>query len=76
MKPDTVTVEPVAVKMDTAAKMLDIGRTSLWRLVKAGKLATIRVGADQRVTTESLRRFVSDQAEAAVRDLDGRRRKR
>lgn len=52
-----VNVEPVAVKRTTAARMLDCGATTIWRLCKEGKLDTIKVGNDERVTVESIKRF-------------------
>jgi hypothetical protein len=55
-----VAIEPVAVKRATAARMLECGPTKIWELCKSGKLATIKVGADDRVTVDSIRRFVAD----------------
>jgi len=50
-------LEPVAVKKSTAAKMLDCGATTIWRLCKEGKLDTIKIGEDDRITVESIRRI-------------------
>lgn len=50
-------LEPIAVKRTTAAKMLDCGPTTIWRLCKEGKLDTIKLGGDERVTVESIRRI-------------------
>ena len=52
-------LEPVAVKFSTAAKMLDCGSTTIWRLCKAGKLDVIKIGADNRITTESIKRVAT-----------------
>lgn len=54
---EVVTIEPVAVRRKTAAAMLDCSETTVWKLCKEGKLATVKVGADDRVTVESIRRF-------------------
>ena len=62
---ETVNLEAVAVKQETAARMLDISRTTVWRLIKAGKLDTIRIGADQRITVTSIKRLVSGETTAA-----------
>ena len=56
---ETVTLEPVAVKRSTAAKMLDCGITKIWQLCKEGKLQTIQVGADTRVTVASIKALAS-----------------
>jgi hypothetical protein len=50
-------LEPIAVKRSTAAKMLDCGPTTIWRLCKEGKLDTIKIGADERITVESIKRI-------------------
>ncbi|OFW17804.1 MAG: hypothetical protein A3H27_15545 [Acidobacteria bacterium RIFCSPLOWO2_02_FULL_59_13] len=55
-------LEPVAVKRTTAARMLDCGQTTIWRLCKEGKLDTIKIGADERITVESIRRIGKPQA--------------
>lgn len=54
---ETVAIEPVAVKRSTAARMLDCGPTTIWRLVKEGKLDVIKVGKDDRVTVESIKKY-------------------
>lgn len=50
-------LEPVAVKPSTAAKMLDCGGTTIWRLCKEGKLDTVKIGKDDRITVESIKRL-------------------
>jgi len=52
-------LEPIAVKKSTAAKMLDCGPTTIWRLCKEGKLDTVRIFADERITVESIKRIGS-----------------
>jgi hypothetical protein len=55
-----VVLEPVAVKRSTAGKMLDCGATKIWELCKAGKLKTMKVGADDRVLVDSIKRYASE----------------
>jgi hypothetical protein len=52
-----VVMEPVAVRRKTAGRMLDCSETTVWKLCKEGKLATIKVGNDDRVTVESIKRY-------------------
>jgi excisionase family DNA binding protein len=52
-----VNVEPVAVRRRTAAQMLDCGETTVWRLCKEGKLDTIKVGKDDRITVASIKKY-------------------
>lgn len=58
-------IEPVAVKRETAARLLDCSSVTVWRLCRAGKLKTIKVGSDMRVTTESIRAYASAANSAA-----------
>ena len=55
-------LDPIAVKRTTAARMLDCGPTTIWRLCKEGKLDTVRIGADERITVESIKRIGNVQA--------------
>lgn len=55
-----VTLEPLAVKRVTAARMLDCGVTTIWRLCKEGKLETIKVGSDERVKVASIKRYAGE----------------
>ena len=54
-----VILEPVAVKRSTAAKMLDCGATTIYELCRQGKLKTVKVGADDRVTVASIKEFAA-----------------
>ncbi len=62
---ETVTVEAIAVKRSTAAKMLDCGATKVWELQKAGELQTMKIGADDRITVASIRAYVQRRLQAA-----------
>jgi hypothetical protein len=57
-------LEPVAVRFDTAARMLDCSYSTIWKLSKDGVLKTIKVGADNRVLVESIRALVAQRAAA------------
>ncbi len=58
MPDPTVIIEPVAVRRETAARMLDCGPTKVYDLCRRGELRTIKVGADTRVVVASIREFV------------------
>jgi hypothetical protein len=58
-KEEVTALEPVAVRRKTAAAMLDCSETTVWKLCKQGKLETIKVGSDERVTIASIRRFAA-----------------
>ena len=57
MKESVVCLEPVAVRRQTAAKMLDCSPTTVWQLARKGFLKVVQVGADDRITTASIRRY-------------------
>lgn len=62
---ETVNIEPVAVKRSTAARMLDCGPTKVWQLQKSGELETVKLGADDRITVDSIKRFIGRKVKAA-----------
>ena len=64
---DTVTLEPIAVKRSTAAKLLDCGSTKVFQLQKAGELKTVKVGADDRIIVQSIREYVARQLAGRAR---------
>jgi hypothetical protein len=41
--------------------MLDCGETKIYELQRAGDLDTIKLGADTRITVDSIRRYVERQ---------------
>ena len=52
---EVVRLEPVAVRFRTAAGMLECSESTVRKLVREGKLRTTTIGADERVTVESIR---------------------
>ena len=57
----------LAVKRTTAARMRDCGATKVYELEKSGELETIKLGADKRITVDSIKRFVQRQLTAATK---------
>ena len=41
-------LEPILVSVSTARRLLDIGNTKFWALVKAGKLEMVHTGTGRR----------------------------
>lgn len=56
---EIVVIEPVAVRRRTAAKMLDCSETTVYKLQREGKLETIKLGADDRITVDSIRKMAA-----------------
>lgn len=57
---EIVTIEPVAVRVKTAAKMLDAGVSKVYQLVKEGKLEPVRFDADMRIRVTSIKKLIGE----------------
>jgi excisionase family DNA binding protein len=44
-----------------AAEALDLGPSTVWKLISDGKLETVRIGRSRRITDRSLRQFAGDE---------------
>ncbi|MGC8535820.1 MAG: helix-turn-helix domain-containing protein [Rhizomicrobium sp.] len=51
-------MEPIALSINDTAKALSLGRTSIYALIREGRLETIKLGRRTLVKAESLRRLV------------------
>lgn len=64
--------ELLAVKPTTAARLLDVSRSKVYELIKAGVLKTVPFGADQRIPMTELRRVAAEGVPvASVRRTEG-----
>lgn len=70
MAEEVIRLEPVAVRRKTAAAMLECSETSIWKLVKAGKLRTIKIGSDDRILVESIRALAKQAVECGRANHD------
>jgi excisionase family DNA binding protein len=55
-------MEPIVTSVNGAAKALSLGRTSIYALIKEGRLETVKMGRRTLVKTDSIRRLI-EQAE-------------
>ncbi len=52
--------------VDEAAAQLKIGRTSIWQLIRSGKIRSFRIGRLRRVTEADLADFIQQQRDGEV----------
>lgn len=53
------TIRPLAVRIPDAYRIIGIGRSKLYKLIKAGDIATVKVGTITLVRVEVLEAFVA-----------------
>jgi hypothetical protein len=56
-----VELEPVAVRRGTASRMLDCSPSTINKLIKSGRLKTVQVQTDLRITVESIRALAKQE---------------
>jgi excisionase family DNA binding protein len=56
-------MELLAISISDTAKALGIGRSSVYTLLKSGRLDAIKIGRRTLLTTESIKRLAQSRAE-------------
>ncbi|MBU6422408.1 MAG: helix-turn-helix domain-containing protein [Chloroflexota bacterium] len=59
--------EPLLLRVEEAAKLLQIGRNKVYELAAAGEIPSLHVGRQLRIPTEGLREWIRLQAVGAER---------
>jgi excisionase family DNA binding protein len=62
VREEVVKLEPMFVRYRTAAGLLDCSESTLRKLVRQGKLKTALIGADVRISVESIKALLGAQA--------------
>lgn len=55
-------IEPEWITYEEAQRLVALGRTTLWRLVKSGEIRTARVGRSVRLNRRSLEDYFECEA--------------
>jgi excisionase family DNA binding protein len=56
--------------VDQAARLLNIGRTTMKALIKKGEVESIKIGASRRISDAALREYVGTLAERTESRVD------
>lgn len=54
-------MEPIALSINDTAKLLSLGRTSIYAMIADGRLEAFRLGRRRLVRMESIKRLVAAQ---------------
>lgn len=57
-EPAPAPLEPLAVRVPTAMQLIGVRRSTVYTLIKAGDLQTVKLGRATLITMSSLRRLV------------------
>lgn len=54
-------MEPIALSINEAARTLSLGRTSIYALIREGRLEAVKLGRRTLVKMDSIRRLLDGQ---------------
>jgi Helix-turn-helix domain len=59
-------IEPFIVKPRDARRLLSVGQTTLYQLLKTGELESFLDGRSRKITVDSIRRYIARRLTLAV----------
>ena len=59
--PQTVAIEPLLVRVEEAARLLSLSRSTIYEMLDRGELPSVRCGAARRIPLAALRAWVARQ---------------
>lgn len=62
-KPTSPSIEPLLVRVEEAARILSLSRSTIYEMMDAGELPSVRRGAARRIPVMALRAWVAQQTE-------------
>lgn len=57
-------LEPLLVRVEEAARLLSLGRSTIYELMDSGELPSVRCGAARRIPVAALRKWVEEHTTA------------
>lgn len=58
MKVETTSVGQLLLRPEEAAKALGVGRSTVFELIRAGELRSVKIGKLRRIPSEAVRQYV------------------
>jgi excisionase family DNA binding protein len=59
-------IEPLLVRVEEAARILSLSRSTIYEMLERGELPSVRCGAARRIPMATLRAWVEQQTETAA----------
>jgi excisionase family DNA binding protein len=59
--PQTVAIEPLLVRVEEAARLLSLSRSTIYEMLDRGELPSVRCGAARRIPLAALRVWIERQ---------------
>ena len=59
-------IVPTWITYEEAQRLTSLGRTTLWRMVKAGEIKSASIGRAVRINRESLEGFMERESQGAA----------
>jgi excisionase family DNA binding protein len=60
---ERTTIEPLLVRVEEAARILSLSRSTIYEMMDSGELPSVRHGAARRIPVAALRAWVTRQVE-------------
>jgi excisionase family DNA binding protein len=60
-RPTSTTVEPLLVRIEEAARILCLSRSTIYAMLDAGELPSVRRGAARRIPVAALREWIAQE---------------
>jgi excisionase family DNA binding protein len=57
-------MKPLAVRVSTACELIGVGNTTMWALIKEGRVKTLHIGRRRLVIYASLESLLADRGDA------------
>jgi excisionase family DNA binding protein len=59
-------IDPLLVRVEEAARLLSLSRSTIYELMDRGELQSVRCGAARRIPLAALRAWVEQQTETTI----------